>query len=183
MRRTVANTIGVAFSLTMAAGCSSAPAPEPTSAMPVPPPSSTTPPSSSKGSAAPEQQAIAAYLGMWNDMAVAGETSNWQDPRLGRNATSIALTNITRGLYTNQTKGLVSKGRPVNAPRVLTAESGKFVLEDCGDSSNWLLYRADTGALSDEEPDGRRHINAVVERQPDGAWRVTDFGIHEPGSC
>ncbi|GAB2790722.1 hypothetical protein [Amycolatopsis magusensis] len=157
---------------------------------PAQPPSPFTYPSSSPPSqpaspsvATTEQQAITAYLGMWNDMAVAGETSNWQDPRLSRNATGTALTNITRGLYANQSNGLVSKGRPKSSPRVLSTETGKIVIEDCGDSSTWLLYRADTGALADEEPGGRRHINAVVERQSDGVWRVTDFGIHELGSC
>ncbi|MBN6034167.1 hypothetical protein JYK18_04585 [Amycolatopsis sp. 195334CR] len=120
---------------------------------------------------------------MWNDMAVAGETADWRNPVLARHATGIALTTITRGMYSHHANGLVSKGRPKNSPRARTAKLGKIMIEDCGDSTNWLLYRADTGALADEEPDGRRHINAVVEKQVDGVWRVTEFGIREPGSC
>jgi hypothetical protein len=133
------------------------------------------------------QQAVDAYLGMWEDYAVAAETSNWQDPRLSRHATSIALTNITRGLYTDKTNGLVSKGRPKLYPQVSSVEPQsaptKITVADCGDSTDWVQYRADTGEPADDSPGGRREINAVVEKQADGAWRVTDFGVQEIGSC
>jgi hypothetical protein len=124
---------------------------------------------------------------MWEDYAVAAETSNWQDPRLGQHATGIALTNITRGLYTDKTNGVVSKGRPKLDPSVLSMEPPtapiKVIVTDCGDSTDWIQYRADTGEPADDSPGGRREINAIVEKQADSAWRVTDFGIHEVGSC
>lgn len=167
--------------------------------------SSTTPPQASDGqpgaqpsalSSAPSQTspadaarqgAITAYLGMWEDMATAGETSNWQDPRLGLHATATALTNITRGLYADKANGLVSKGRPKNSPQASSMEPlsapTKVIIEDCGDSTAWLHYRADTGKPADDSPGGRRQINAVVEKQSDGFWRVTDFGVHEVGTC
>jgi hypothetical protein len=124
---------------------------------------------------------------MWDDMAVASEASDWQDPRLGQHATGTALTNITRGLYADKANGLITKGRPKNSPQVTFVEPpavpNKVIIADCGDDSHWQHYRADTGQPANDGPSGRRQINAVVERQQDGAWRVTDFGIHEVGTC
>jgi hypothetical protein len=149
--------------------------------------SSGSPPSSANPADVARQHATATYLGMWEDMAVAAETSNWQDPRLAQHATGLALTNITRGLYTDSKNGLVSKGRPKNDPQVSSADPPadpvKVIISDCGDSTNWIQYRVDTGQPADNSPGGRRQINAIVEKQPDGAWRVTDFGIHGIGSC
>lgn len=133
------------------------------------------------------QAATAVYLGMWADMAAAAETSNWQDPRLGQHATGTALTNITRGLYADKANGLVTKGRPQNNPHVSSAEPAsspnKVIIADCGDDSQWQHYRVDNGQLANDGPSGHRQINAVVEKQSDGTWRVTDFGIHEVGTC
>lgn len=124
---------------------------------------------------------------MWEDYATAAETSNWQDPQLSQHATGIALTNITRGLYTAKTNGRVSRGRPKLDPQVSSVEPAdapsKVVIADCGDSTDWIQVRADTGEPVDDAPGGRRQINAVVEKQTDGVWRVSDFGVHEVGSC
>ncbi|MPZ79679.1 MAG: hypothetical protein GEV28_04475 [Actinophytocola sp.] len=124
---------------------------------------------------------------MWEDYAVAAETSNWQDPRLGQHATGTALTNITRGLYTDKANGLVSKGRPKVDPQVSSVEPAsapvKVIIADCGDSTDWIQYRVDTGEPADDIPGGRREINAVVEKQAGGAWQVTDFGVQEIGTC
>lgn len=124
---------------------------------------------------------------MWEDYAVAGETSNGQDPRLKQHATGIALTKIEDGLEAAKDKGLVSKGRPEVNPRVSSVEPPsaptKVVISDCGDSTEWIQVRADTGEPADDSPGGKREINAVVEKQADGVWRVTDFGVHGIGSC
>ncbi|MFD2414834.1 hypothetical protein [Amycolatopsis pigmentata] len=124
---------------------------------------------------------------MWDDMAVAAETSNWQDPRLGQHATGVALTNITRGLYADKANGLITKGRPKNVPQVSSVEPlsapAKAIVTDCGDDSQWQHYRLDNGQSANDGPSGRRQINAVVEKQQDGVWRVTDFGVHGVGSC
>ncbi|PKV94758.1 hypothetical protein ATK30_5643 [Amycolatopsis echigonensis] len=175
----------------MAAGCSagspSDPAPAGSSEAPGAPTSAAAPPASTAPADAARQGAVAAYLGMWEDMAAAAKTSNWQDPRLGQHATATALTNITRGLYADKANGLVTKGQPKNSPKVSSVEPPtdptKVIVADCGDDSNWQHYRADNGQPANDGPSGRRQINAVVERQGDGAWRVTDFGIHEVGSC
>lgn len=51
-----------------------------------------------------------AYRGMWQDFAAAGATSDWQSPRLGRSATAVALTNLSRGLYADRYNRLVTRG-------------------------------------------------------------------------
>jgi hypothetical protein len=124
---------------------------------------------------------------MWQDFAVAGRTSDWQSPLLGQHATGIALTNLSRGLYANHYNGLVARGEPVLNPSVWSMEPAddpiKVVITDCGDSTDWLMYRRDNGQLADGETGGRRLINAIVVKQSDGSWKVSEYGIHEIGSC
>ncbi|TCO62924.1 hypothetical protein [Actinocrispum wychmicini] len=133
-----------------------------------------------------KQDALASYRGMWQDFVSAGTTSDWQSPKLGEHATGIALTNLTHGLRTDSDSGLVTKGQPILNPTVSSVDPSdnpsKIVVSDCGDSSQWLKYRADNGQLADT-PGGRRLINAIVERQVDGVWRVSDFGVHDLGTC
>ncbi|WP_424187627.1 hypothetical protein ACOBQX_07470 [Actinokineospora sp. G85] len=124
---------------------------------------------------------------MWEDFVDAGATSDWQSPKLGDHATGIALTTLTRSLYADRYNGLVTKGRPILNPTVTSSDPAdnpvKIIVSDCGESTNWLKYRADNGQLSDNESGGRRAINAIVEKQSDGSWKVSDFGVHDVGTC
>ncbi len=133
------------------------------------------------------RDALATYEAMWQDFAEAGLTSDWQSPELGRHATGIALTNLSRGLYADNYNGLVTRGEPVLDPRVTSVEPvddpTTVRVADCGDSSNWLKYRADTGARADDNPGGRRMITAVVELQADRSWKVSDYAVRDLGSC
>jgi hypothetical protein len=70
----------------------------------------------------------------------------------------------------------VTSAEPADTPT-------KVGITDCGDSTNWLKYRKNSGELVDDQPGGRQLINAVVEQQSDGSWKVSDFGVHEVGSC
>jgi hypothetical protein len=133
-----------------------------------------------------KEQAVAAYLGMWQAMAKAGETSDWQAPELSRYASGSALQTITGSLYADHRNGFVSKGRPVNRPQVTSAEPPDdpttVMISDCGDSTTWLQYRTD-GSLVDESPGGRRSITAEAKLHSDGVWRVTRFAVQGIGSC
>jgi hypothetical protein len=97
------------------------------------------------------------------------------------------LTNLSRGLYADHANGLVTKGEPKLDPSVSSVEPPdvptKIVVTDCGDSTNWLKYRKDNGQLADDNPGGRQLINAIVEKQSDGSWKVSDFGVHGVGTC
>ncbi|WP_228122614.1 hypothetical protein [Saccharothrix syringae] len=134
-----------------------------------------------------KNSALAAYQGMWQDFAVAGVTSDWQSATLGRHATGTALTNLTRGLYGDHYNGLVTKGEATHDAEVVSAEPEdnptKIVVADCSDSTKALKYRADDGQLADSTPGGRRLINGQVEQQGDKSWKVTDFAVHEVGTC
>lgn len=155
----------------------------------------TRPPGSSTArSAAPtapadaaRRAAIAAYLGMWQDMAAAGRTSDWKSPLLAHHATGDALSTISRGLYADHLNGLVSKGAPKDHPTATSAvptdSPTTVMISDCGDSTHWLKYRKDTGKLADADPGGRQAITAEVKRQPGGTWKVTRFAVEAVGSC
>lgn len=134
-----------------------------------------------------KQDALAAYRGMWQDFVEAGTTSDWQSPKLAQHATGLALTNLSRGLYADHYNGLITKGQPLLNPSVSSAEPAgdpvKIIVSDCGDSTNWLKYRADNGQLADDEPGGHHAINAIVEKQADGSWKVSDYGVHDVGTC
>ncbi|MEU4524750.1 hypothetical protein AB0F52_39275 [Amycolatopsis sp. NPDC024027] len=134
-----------------------------------------------------KERAVAAYLGMWGDMADAALTSDWQSPKLALNATGDALSRISRGLYADHYNGLVTKGKPVNHPMVESVEPPAAPttvdIVDCGDDSQWLKYRADTGRQADDGPSGRRHIDAKVKKAVDGSWKVVDFAIQDVGTC
>jgi hypothetical protein len=134
-----------------------------------------------------QQEALTAYRGMWQDFAAAGATSDWRSPRLGQYATGVALTNLSRGLYADHYNGLVTKGEPILNPSVFSVDPPQdpttVVITDCGDSTQWLKYRADNGQLADDKPGGRRLINAIVDKQSDGSWKVSDYGAHEIGTC
>jgi hypothetical protein len=133
------------------------------------------------------QAALDAYRGMWRDFVQAGTSSDWQSPLLGQHATGIALTNLSRGLYADHYNGLVTKGEPILNPVVASAEPAdgpiKVVVTDCGDSTGWLKYRAKGGGPVEGSPGGRRLINAIVEKQPDGSWKVSDYGVQGVGTC
>ncbi|MDT0307275.1 hypothetical protein RM780_09900 [Streptomyces sp. DSM 44917] len=128
-----------------------------------------------------------AYVGMWGAMAEAGETSDWRSPELARYASGDALTTISGSLYADARNGVITLGRPVNDPQVVSAEPPEepttVLIEDCGDSSDWLRYFEDTREPVDDEPGGRRAIRAEVGVQSDGVWRVTRFAVQELGSC
>lgn len=145
----------------------------------------------SPSSGSPENEAgrlaTEAYLGMWRAMAAAGETSNWKSPKLSQYATGEALSAISRGMYADRLNGLVTMGTPKNSPKVTSTDPktnpDTVMISDCGDSSGWLKYRADSGGLADDEPGGRQAITAEVEKQAGQTWKVTLFAVEGVGSC
>lgn len=139
---------------------------------------------------APESQtrlAVEAYEAMWRDVADASATSDWQSPRLDDHATGDALRMVTDALRRDRERGLIAKGQPVHNTHVSSqdppADPRTIGIEDCGDGSTWLKYRADTGQLVDDVGDGRRAITAEMVRTDDGAWKVSRFTVRKVGTC
>lgn len=131
--------------------------------------------------------AVSAYRAMWDGFAVAGTTADSGSELLGQHAAGAALDKLKRSLQSDREKGLVTRGKPVLDPKVSAADPAddprKITITDCGDSTNWLKYRKDSGMLANDVPGGRRLIKASVEKQADGTWKVSDYGVHEVGSC
>jgi hypothetical protein len=151
-------------------------------------PSTSAPPSTSLSVVdKAKQDALTSYRGMWQDFVSAGTTSDWQSPKLGQFATGIALTNMSRSLYADHYNGLVTKGEPTFQPSVSSVDPldnpNKIVITDCSDGSKWLKYKAANGELADDTPGGRHLINAIVQKQADGSWKVSEYGVHEAGTC
>lgn len=119
-------------------------------------------------------------------MAQAGTTSDWQSPILAQYAMGDALSVISRGLYADHLNGLVTKGTPKNSPTVTSASPPTnpttVVISDCGDSTHWLKYRASTDQRYGGAG-GHRAITAEVQKQSDGAWKVTSFAVRGLGTC
>lgn len=188
--RVVAGFAATALTAVALAACGSGTTASPAPGMSLPgvPTTTPTPPASAVSPADKDKQdALAAYRGMWQDFVGAGTTSDWQSPTLGRYATGVALTNLSRSLYTDHYNGFVTKGEPAHSAEVSSAEPSanptKVIVTDCSDSTNALKYRADNGQLADNKPGGRRLINAIVEKQADGSWKVSDYGVHDLGTC
>jgi hypothetical protein len=135
--------------------------------------------------AAAEQQALAAYTGMWEAMTVAAQTSDAEDPALRRYATGDALALLTGSLRGDRRRGLVSKGRPVLAPRLTSLTPAETptaaAVSDCVDTTRWLKYRLD-GSLQDDAPGGRRRIISDLTATANG-WVVTRVVVNEVGTC
>lgn len=151
-------------------------------------PTSVTPTPSVVPSAVSARAAAAAsYLAMWRDFAAAGLTSDWQSAALSTHATGDALLVMSRGLYADHYNGLITKGHPVLHPTVIrvtpVASPTTVLISDCGDSSHWLKYVAETGKLEDNIPGGRQAITAEAKKQPNGSWKIDRFAVEGVGSC
>lgn len=187
--RWAAVVLAAAVVVVAVAACGSGPASSPSTGTTQPPAPTTaamSPSAASPGDAA-KQQALTAYLGMWDDFVAAAATSDWQSPKLGRYATGLALSTLSRGLYADHYNGIVSKGVPTHDAKVSFVDPpsnpAKVVVSDCSDSTNALKYRADNGQHANDGPGGRRLINATVQKQSDGSWKVSDFGVQGVGTC
>ena len=137
--------------------------------------------------AAARHDAVAAYEGMWDDMAKAGETANWQDPALASHATDSALGILVKVLKMDDQEGAVLKGGPPTMnPTITSMEPSSsptvVMLQDCLKTPNWLMYRKSTGALWDHKPGGNRATTAEVV-QSQGVWKVVLFSSSALGSC
>lgn len=150
-------------------------------------PHSSAPTTSASPADMASKKALAAYTGMWDDMVQAAETSNWEDPQLGRHATKDALRVITGLLFADHKNGVVTKGKPTYDPEVTsvkpTGDPTTVMIADCGDDRRWLKHWKKNGKRVDDEPGGLRRILAEAKLQSDGEWRVTRFAVQGVGTC
>jgi hypothetical protein len=176
----------------LATGCDANRADESAPTAVTPPPSSpssisTTATASSTSSAADRttQAVLAAYDGMWADMTTAARTADYGSPVLAAHTVDPATGQLRRMLLAFHDMGWVAKGQPVPQPTVVSVSAGQpptAQIADCLDETQWLTYRADTGALTDTKPGQRFAVTAVVRQASDG-WKVESFDVGAGGSC
>jgi hypothetical protein len=160
--------------------------PEPPRSSPTPslrPPSAT--PTTATGPAA-VQDAVAAYRGMWDAYLRALAVPDPARPELARYAAGNALQTLVSGVREVKDRGLKGEGAFKTAPRVTDVAPAsaptKVGIRDCFDDSDARIVRASPGPAHSDPPGGRRLCIASVERQADGAWKVTSFGLRAVGT-
>ncbi|MFJ6199108.1 hypothetical protein [Micromonospora sp. NPDC092111] len=133
-----------------------------------------------------EEAAVTAYRGMWQAYAKAGLTANPQEPDLARFATGAALSLLTTGLAKLREDGEVIKGQPRSSPRVVAPKPSPapeaISVLDCLNTTDFLTYKASSGALADDTPGGNRAVRATVIRVGD-VWKVSTFAAQAVGTC
>lgn len=137
--------------------------------------------------AAAVQSAVASYRGMWDAYMRVLAAPDPDSPELSRYAAGNALKTLADGVRDVRDKGLKGEGTFALSPRVTEVAPAtsptKIGVRDCLDDSGARIVRASPGPAYSDKPGGRRQCLATVERQGDGSWKVTSFGLQEVGSC
>ncbi|HEV2637208.1 MAG TPA: hypothetical protein VGX23_18790 [Actinocrinis sp.] len=135
------------------------------------------------------QQALAAYRGAfaaWVSVASVASKSDYQSPVLAEHMSGQALSSVTGQVFIDtSTDGAVSRGAPVLHPTVgelVPADSpAQVVVNDCVDTSSWLLYTPD-GRPYDDIPGGHDKTQALMVLA-DGVWKLDQLYMQDPGTC
>lgn len=122
----------------------------------------------------------------WVTVVSVPSKSDYQNPVLADHMAGQALSSVTSQVYVDtNVKGAVSKGSPVLHPTagetVPTNDPTQVVVNDCVDTSNWLLYTPD-GHLYNNVPGGREKTQALVALS-EGTWKVTQLYMQPVGTC
>jgi hypothetical protein len=108
-------------------------------------------------------------------------------PDLAKHATGKALTTLTKGLQSVKDQGLKGIGSIVVTPKITGFSPANaptnVEITDCLDDADSHIVRAGPGSPYNDKPGGRHRTTAAVDRQSDGTWKVSDFGVREVGSC
>ncbi len=136
------------------------------------------------------RQALAAYRAAFADWVAVESVpskSDYQSPVLARHMAGQALSSATESIYLNTSvKGAVSKGVPVLNPAigqlVPASAPAQVVVNDCVDTSSWLLWTADGKHLFNDVPGGRQKTQALIALVG-GAWKMTQLHMQKIGTC
>lgn len=173
-----AGFVACALTMALAAGCGTSSPPS----RATPTPSASVLPTDPASIAS--RDALAAYDGMMADWTAVSKTSNYRDPTLTRHTSGAALSKLVLTVAAAQAAGVVSKGQPVDNPRVVKltplGAPTEAILADCADDSAWLQFRNDGTQIPGV---GGRHVVDVQVDDIDGVWKVTKFAFHAAGTC
>jgi hypothetical protein len=128
-----------------------------------------------------DQEALAAYRAMMNDLVTVAGNPNEDDPRLQGHASAGALALLRYMVRDDRRKNVVGKGSLRVDPTVVKSGAEQVVVRDCADATQWLLYTKD-GKLENNVPGGRHRVDATLSKH-DGVWRVERLYFDEVGTC
>lgn len=133
------------------------------------------------------QAADQAYRGMWDAYLRVLAAPDPDSPELARYAAGNALKTLSDGVRDVRDQGLKGEGEFILSPQVtevVPADApNKISIRDCVDTKPSRIVRASPGPTYSDKPGGRRLCLATVQRQSDGSWKVTSFGLREVGTC
>lgn len=152
------------------------------------PPSLSAPsPAKSQDLAATGQSALDAYRGMWKAYQDALAIPDPAYPDLARYATGTALDTLTKGLRSVKDQGLKGTGIITVSPKITAASPADaptdIEITDCLNDAESHIVRASPGSPYNDTPGGHHTTTAVIKRQSNGTWKVTDFGVRGVGTC
>jgi len=137
--------------LLLAAGCGGEGKPKATASPSLRAPTSS--PSPADGPGAGEQQALAAYQGMWRAYSEAGRVGDPASAELRRYASGDALRALVSALEANKRQGLVSTGEIKTDPHVTklvpTASPTRADIQDCLDTTTATRVKANGAPFKD----------------------------------
>jgi hypothetical protein len=130
------------------------------------------------------QEALSAYLALWDGYVVAARTADADSPLLARHASGAALKQLVDGLERMSRLGIVVKGEPTHDARVTTLvpqnQPTQAKVVDCSAAENWITYTRSGARTGDRA--GRHHIEALVV-MADGSWKVAELAVQGVGTC
>lgn len=133
------------------------------------------------------QAADRAYRGMWDAYLRVLTAPDPANPELAQYAAGEALKALSNGVREVRDQGLKGEGKFVLSPQVTavapTDTPTKISIRDCVDTRQSRIVRASPGPTYSDKPGGLRLCLATVQRQSDGSWKVTSFGLREVGTC
>jgi hypothetical protein len=150
--------------------------PTPTASSPSPIPSPTPSPTSTD-----QSTPVAAYRAYYAAVIEAGRTANWRSPALPATATGEALRTIVERLRRLATNGQTLRGTVRLNPTAEPVTGDTATVEDCQDSSGWLVYNRDGRPAGTGVPRNDRVVATLV--RVGNVWKVSDFPTFDQRGC
>ncbi|GIH16094.1 hypothetical protein [Rugosimonospora africana] len=124
---------------------------------------------------------------MWDAYDAAVQVPDPNSPDLRQYATGSALQDLVKGLQSVKDQRLKGTGQIRLSPQVVEISPAstptKVGIKDCFDDSATHLVRVGPGSTYHDTAGGRRLCTATVVLQADGSWKVTVYGLRDPGTC
>lgn len=119
-----------------------------------------------------EAAVLKAYRASWADIVAVGKTADWQSPRLAAHTTGPALQKLRTHFRNLKRFGLIDLGTVKLNPKVVTLRERTATVEDCVDTSRFLLHDAKTRQPR-EKPDPQPDAGVATLTLTADGWKVS----------